>query len=190
MDPLLEQEVAAATVTVVEGDLTKQEVDAIVNAANVHLQHGGGVAGAIARAGGPVIQRESDAWVDQHGPLGEGQAAVTDAGELPARHVIHAAGPVFEAGSEHNEPRLRAAVRAALDAAVDVGAGSVAFPAVSAGIYGYPPEQATAILADEVVAFLREHEGEDAPTEVRLVGFDGTIAGLFLDGVRQAVEQG
>lgn len=173
-------------VTVVTGDLTRQEVDAVVNAANVHLQHGGGVAGALARAGGPSIQRESDAYVTEHGPLEEGEAAVTGGGDLPAGHVIHTAGPVFEAGSDRNEPRLRQAVRAALDAGAALGARSMAFPAISAGIYGYPPDQATAVVADEVVAFLTEH-ADHGLAEVRLVGFDDAAAALFAKGVEAAL---
>lgn len=178
-------EVGGGVVVAVDGDLTQQEVDAVVNAANVHLAHGGGVAAAIARAGGPDIQHESDAWVDEHGPLEEGEAAVTTGGQMPCSHVIHVAGPVYEPTADTNEPRLRAAVRAALETAVSVGAGSIAFPAISAGIYGYPPEEATTVLADEVVSFLREGDGE--LDEVRLVGYPSEVAQLFaaaLDAAR------
>lgn len=177
--------VSGSTVEVVVGDLTEEQVDAIVNAANKELRHGGGVAGAIARAGGPSIQEESTAWVEQHGPLDDGEAAVTTAGELPASHVIHTAGPVHEEGSDHNESRLRAAVRAALDAASDIGARTIALPAISAGIYGYPPEEATAVIASEVVDFL---ESNDALELVRLVALDDTTAQHFRDGLRTAVE--
>lgn len=179
-----ETSIEGTRVVAVVGDLTAADVDAIVNAANVHLEHGGGVAGAIARAGGPEIQAESHAWVDEHGPLQEGQAAVTTAGRLPARRVVHVAGPVYDAGSDRNEPHLRAAVRGALDAAADEGLGSLAFPAISAGIYGYPPDDATRILADEVVRYCREHPGTF--TEIRLVGFDDTAAGRFARGLRDA----
>ena len=178
-----ETTIAGARVVAVQGDLTRQEVDAIVNAANVHLKHGGGVAGAIARAGGRSIQEESDAWVAEHGPLDEGEAAVTTAGDLPARRVIHVAGPVYDAGSDHNEPHLRAAVRGALEAAVDEGMSSVAFPAISAGIYGYPPDEASRIIADEVATYLRDQGGLD---EVRLVGYDGAAARRFADGIAAA----
>ena len=178
-----ETTIAGARVAAVQGDLTRQDVDAIVNAANVHLAHGGGVAGAIARAGGHRIQEESNAWVAEHGPLDEGEAAVTTAGDLPARRVVHVAGPVYEEGSARNEPRLRAAVRGALDAAVDAGLRSLAFPAISAGIYGYPPRDATRILADEVVAYLRAHGGLD---EVRLVGYDDEAARMFAEGLDEA----
>lgn len=181
-----EAEVAGARITAVQGDLTRMEVDAIVNAANRQLQHGGGVAGAIAQAGGPSIQRESDAWVERHGPLDEGQVAVTTAGDLPARRIIHTAGPVYEEGSDRNEPRLRAAVRGALEAAAGEGCSTVAFPAISAGIYGYPPDDATAVLADEVVGFLRERDGAGL-SEVRLVGYDRSMTERFASAIASAV---
>lgn len=170
------------TVSALAGDLTQQDVDAIVNAANVHLQHGGGVAAAIAQAGGPAIQRESNAWLEQHGPLEDGVAAVTTGGDLPADHVIHVAGPVYDGSRDDNADRLALAVRAALDAAVDAGARSIAFPAISAGIYGYPQDEATLVIAREVLRWLAAHEG--ALEEVRLVGFDQRAAEAFASGLR------
>ena len=156
-----ETEVAGTRVLVVVGDLTQQPVDAIVNAANRELQHGGGVAAAIARAAGPGLQQESDAWVAEHGALKRGQAAVTSAGALHARHVVHTAGPIHDPTSDDNEPALRAAVCGALDAAADVGARSLAFPAISAGIYGYPPDEAT---DDPPIAFEGPVErGDEVP---------------------------
>lgn len=181
-----ERRIEGTQVTVVEADLTEQQVDVIVNAANEHLRHGGGVAAAIARAGGPVIQQASDEWVAQHGPLADGQAATTTAGDLPAEHVVHVAGPVFDPDADTNEPRLRAAVRAALDAAAELGARSIAFPAISAGIYGYPPEEATRILADEVVAWVREGGEVD---EARLVGYDSSMADLFVAALTRAADE-
>jgi glutamate racemase len=174
---------AQGGIRVVVGDLTRQTVAAIVNAANVHLQHGGGVAGAIVRAGGRVIQTESNEWVRRHGPLPVGGAAVTGAGSLPAGHVIHVAGPIFRTGQD-NEGLLRAAVSGALDAALDIGARSLAFPAISAGIYGYPVAEATALIADEVMRWFEGHPGE--VDEVRLVALDANVARLFRDGVIEA----
>jgi O-acetyl-ADP-ribose deacetylase (regulator of RNase III) len=176
-----ETTVDGTRVTVVVGDLTRQDVDAIVNAANRHLRHGGGVAGAIAIAAGPAVQRESDAWVAEHGPLDEGGAAVTTAGDLPARHVVHVAGPVWDA-SRDDEPALRAAVRGALGAAVDAGARTVALPAISSGIYGYPPDDATRIIADEVVAACRDLDLD----EVRLVALDAAMGERFAAGLAAA----
>ncbi len=178
------RQVAGATVVALVGDLTKQEVDVVVNAANAELQHGGGVAAAIAKAGGKAIQEESNAYVEQHGPLEEGEAATTTAGEMPARWVVHVAGPVYEESSDHNEPHLRASVSAALDAAAQAGARSVAFPAISAGVYGYPRDEATHIIASEVARWLSGHEG--ALQEVRLVGLDEETAQDFAAGIQEA----
>lgn len=180
-----EATVAGATVLARTGDLTEQDVDAIVNAANDRLQHGGGVAAAIARSGGPTIQEESDAYIDEHGPLAPDEAAVTQGGDLAARWVIHVAGPVYDDGSDENEPHLRAAVAAALDAAADAGARSVAFPAISAGIYGYPRADATAVIADEVCRWLGEHEG--VLDEVRFIGLDDGTTDDFATGIDRAL---
>jgi O-acetyl-ADP-ribose deacetylase len=177
-------EVAGTTILVVTGDLTLQDVEAVVNAANVHLQHGGGVAAAIARAAGPELQAESDAWVAEHGPLSDGEAAVTTAGALSARLVVHVAGPVFDAGRDDNAARLAAAVEAALDACVGHEARSVAFPAISAGIYGYPLEDATAVLVSAVVTWLQARPGQ--LDEVRLVGFDERASGAFAHAITEA----
>jgi putative ATPase len=167
---------AGWVVSVVQGDLTRQDVDAVVNAANERLAHGGGVAAALVRAGGAVVQEESDAWVAAHGPVRTGEAAVTTAGAMAARHVIHVVGPRYREGQD-NEGMLRAAVEAALDAAAAAGDRSVAFPAISAGIFGYPLEEATSVIASEVVAWLNRDPGR--VSEVRLVGFDATVTSSF-----------
>ena len=167
-------------VTVVGGDITSQDVDAIVNAANSHLAHGGGVAAAIASAGAPIVDRESRAWVAEHGPVPSGGAAVTSAGSMPASHVIHVVGPVFRRGRD-NEALLREAVRAALDAAVRVGARSVAMPAISAGIFGYPPDEACRVIVVEATVWL---EAGGALDEIRLVAFSDAIADHFRSALR------
>ncbi|HAX82135.1 MAG TPA: O-acetyl-ADP-ribose deacetylase [Actinobacteria bacterium] len=161
---------------VVAGDITKQTVDAIVNAANEHLAHGGGVAAAIARAGGAVIQEESDAWVARHGPLSPGVAAVTSAGAMPATWVVHVAGPIHHPGQD-NAGLLATAVRAALDSASHLGARSVALPAISAGIYGYPVAEATAVIATTVREWCASRP--DAFDEVRLVGYGADVVAGF-----------
>ena len=155
-------------ITVIQGDITTQDVDAIVNAANEHLAHGGGVAAAIARAGGPTVQSESDAWVAAHGPLSPGVAAATSGGEMVARWVVHVAGPIHRDGQD-NAGLLKTAVRAALVAATNAGARSVAVPAISAGIYGYPVTDATRVIAATVGEWCAEHP--KALDEVRLVGW-------------------
>jgi O-acetyl-ADP-ribose deacetylase (regulator of RNase III) len=121
---------------VVRGDLLRQPVDAIVNAANGHLAHGGGVAGIISRAAGPALQSESDLLVERNGPLPAGGAAVTGAGKLPFKGVIHAVGPRQGEGDE--EEKLEQALAAAFELARHRGWESVAFPAVSSGIFAVP----------------------------------------------------
>jgi glutamate racemase len=167
----------------VQGDLTREDVDAVVNAANTHLQHGGGVAAAIASAGGPAIQAESNGWVAENGPLLPGAAAVTTAGNMAAQHVIHVAGPIYREGQD-NEGLLRAAVAGALEAAMNTGSRTIAFPAISAGIYGYPIEQATSILADEVVGWSDRHPG--ILDEVRLVALTPDVVDCFVRGLESA----
>jgi putative ATPase len=168
--------VGGAALVALPGDLTQQEVDAVVNAANEHLAHGGGVAAALERAGGRQVRKESDAWVRAHGPVGPGRAAVTTAGRMPARWIVHVVGPRHREGQD-NEGLLRQAVRAALDAARDEGARSVALPAISAGIFGYPPAEAARVIAQEAAAWLAGDRG--GVEEVRLVGYDEAAARDF-----------
>jgi O-acetyl-ADP-ribose deacetylase (regulator of RNase III) len=132
-------------------DITLAEVDAIVNPANEGLQLGGGVAGAIRRRGGPSIQEECDRI--GHCPTGE--AVVTGGGDLPARWVIHAVGPVWRGGAEGEEGALASAVRAALTRAEEIGARSVALPAISAGIFGFPVDRAARISVTTAREFAR-----------------------------------
>ena len=147
-----------ATLELVEGDITELDTDAIVNAANERLAHGGGVAGIISRRGGPTIQRESDAWVRQHGRVVTGSAAITSGGDLKARHIIHAVGPVYDRTPRSAE-LLASAVRSALQMADDHGLKSVALPAISTGIFGYPLEEAAQVMLEATIAYLRGETG-------------------------------
>ena len=151
--------VGAGEIEVVLGDLTEQRTDAIVNAANSSLAHGGGVAGAIVRKGGRVIQDESD----RVAPVPVGSAKATGAGALAARWVIHAVGPRMGEGDEKR--KLASAVRAALRVAEEIRATSIAFPAISAGTFGYPLEGSASVLTREAVAYLRR----DGTTVRRIV---------------------
>jgi len=170
-------------IVVMQGDLTACEVDAIVNAANTRLQHGGGVAAAIAKAAGPQLQADSDAWVAEHGELTPGTAAVTGGHDLPASHVVHVAGPVYEEGQD-NAGLLRQAVEAALAAAADAGARTVAMPAISAGIYGYPPDEAAAVITAAVRDWLAAQS--DPLDQVLLVAFDETMTDHFTGALNTA----
>jgi len=169
---LLAKSCGRGTVEVVVGDLTAQVVDAIVNAANTSLAHGGGVAGAIVRRGGEVIQRESDAVA----PVEVGGAAVTGAGRLPCRAVIHAVGPVWGEGGE--DAKLRSAVRSALLRAEERAFLSVALPGISTGIFGYPKAAGCRVIVEEVSRHLHGEAG--TLRLVRLVSIDEETALHFL----------
>ena len=136
------------TIELVRGDITTMATDAIVNAANEHLAHGGGVAGAIAQAGGAQIQAESDAWVKKFGLVKTGNVAVTGGGRLKAKYVIHAVGPVMGSGDE--DAKLASATENALVKAEELHLHSIAFPAVSTGIFGYPVERCAKIMLHTV----------------------------------------
>jgi O-acetyl-ADP-ribose deacetylase (regulator of RNase III) len=140
-------------ITLIEGDITAQQVDAVVNAANSSLMGGGGVDGAIHRRGGPAILEACRALRAAHygGGLPTGQAVATTAGDLPARWVIHTVGPVYARGVDRSE-LLASCYRESLRVADELGAASVAFPAVSAGIYGWPMDDAARIAVGTVRA--------------------------------------
>src|SRR5512144_71214 len=132
------------TIQIVQGDLTSEEVDAIVNAANEHLQHGGGVAWAVSKKGGSTIQKESDDWIQQHGRVTHKHPAWTSGGDLPARYVIHAVGPVWGDGDE--DRKLTAAVFGSMRLADELNCTSIAMPAISTGIFGFPKGRAAKII--------------------------------------------
>ncbi len=135
------------TVELIKGDITEVEADAIVNAANQYLEHGGGVAGAIVRKGGYVIQEESREWVRRHGPVPVGGVAVTGAGRLKAKYVIHAVGPRWGV----DDPNLlRDAVVNSLRKAEELNLASIALPAISTGIFGFPYDKAAELMADAI----------------------------------------
>lgn len=140
-------------IELVQGDITEERVDAIVNAANSHLRHGGGVAGAIVKKGGYIIQKESDALA----PVPVGSAVITGAGSLPARYVIHAVGPIWGEGDE--ERKLRSAVSSALKLAREKRFSSISLPAISSGIFGYPKEENAAVIVSEIKNFADNDPG-------------------------------
>lgn len=157
--------VADTKLVLVEGDITLQEVDALVNAANSGLRGGGGVDGAIHRAGGPSIMAACRAL----GGCPTGDAVVTGAGNLPARWVVHAVGPIWEGGTRGEPGQLASAYRRALEEAVKAGARTVALPSLSTGAYGYPLDLAAPLALQAVRAFLAA-PGHDL-REVRFVLF-------------------
>ena len=138
----------AVRLELVQGDITKVAVDAIVNAANSGLRGGGGVDGAIHRAGGPAIMKECR----RLGCCPTGDAKATGAGDLPARHVIHAVGPAWDGGDSGEPDLLASAHRRSIEVADGLGCASVAFPAISTGIYGYPVDRAAAVALPAAIA--------------------------------------
>jgi O-acetyl-ADP-ribose deacetylase (regulator of RNase III) len=151
----MKKQIGSATLELVQGDITALKVDAIVNAANKYLAHGGGVALAIVRKGGLQIQAESAALVAKRGPLATGEAVITSGGKLPAKFVIHTVGPIWGKQSEQeSDALLRQAIRSCLTLAEEKALSSIAFPAISTGIYGFPLERAALLMLKETADHL------------------------------------
>lgn len=167
--------IGRATLELQRGDITALAVDAIVNAANVHLQHGGGVAWAIVRKGGAIIQEESDRIIAARGrPLETGEAVITNGGKLPAKFVIHTAGPVWGDGDE--DTKLRRACLSSLQLADEKKLKSVALPAISTGIYRFPLDRAARIL---IAAAVEHLAGKTSLERVIFCLFDETTFAAF-----------
>ncbi len=148
--------VKATKLEICIGNLVEEEVDAIVNAANSHLQHGGGVAGAIIRQGGATIQAESDAWIARYQRVSHSNPALTNAGKLPSKYVIHAVGPIWGEGDE--DRKLMEAIKGALDLANSMELLSISFPAISTGIYGFPKDRAAKIMFGTIHEWIMKTE--------------------------------
>jgi O-acetyl-ADP-ribose deacetylase (regulator of RNase III) len=170
-------------VTVVGGDIARQEVDAVVNAANSSLLGGGGVDGAIHWAGGPAILEACKAIRQNEWPDGlpAGEAVITTGGNLPARFVIHTVGPIYPRAGEQAAELLAACYRNSLGLAVERGLGTVAFPAISTGAFAYPQDEAAAVSSRAIMDFLKIDNSLD---EVRLVFFSRGDAAVFLKNQR------
>lgn len=168
---LVNMQIGNALVSIIQGDITQQETDAIVNAANSSLLGGGGVDGAIHRAGGPRILEECIAIRAAQGGCPTGEAVITGGGNLKARHVIHTVGPVWRGGSYGEDELLRNAYRNSLRVAVENNARTIAFPCISTGAYGFPVERAARIALETVREFLTN---DNSLHEVRLVTFGET----------------
>jgi O-acetyl-ADP-ribose deacetylase (regulator of RNase III) len=166
-------------VVVKVGDITKEDVDAVVNAANGTLMGGGGVDGAIHRAGGPEIKKECEEIRRTHYPDGlpTGRAVITTAGKMPAKRVIHTVGPVYSRGGRDKAELLASCYRNSLRLALENGLKTIAFPAISTGIYGYPLEEAAKVSSQTIEDFLASNKSLQ---EVRLVFFSPSDAEVFL----------
>jgi len=159
-----------ARLAIVQGDITRQATDAIVNAANSGLMGGGGVDGAIHRAGGPAILEECKQIIAQQGRLPTGRAVITTGGNLPARYVIHTVGPIWHGGDSGEAALLESAYRESLMLAAEKKLASVAFPSISTGAYGYPVDEAARIAVRTVASLLRQQA--TSVKEVAFVLFD------------------
>jgi O-acetyl-ADP-ribose deacetylase (regulator of RNase III) len=177
----METTINKTRLSLIQGDITKQDTDAIVNAANSGLMGGGGVDGAIHRAGGPAILDECKRIRAEIGRLPTGKAVITTGGKLNARHVIHTVGPVWHGGTKGEEELLASAYGESLKLAVQNGLKTVSFPSISTGVYSYPVDQAARVALRTVISFLRE----DSPlVEVVFVLFDSDTHRAYLEALQ------
>jgi O-acetyl-ADP-ribose deacetylase (regulator of RNase III) len=172
--------------TLVQGNIVKEEVDAVVNAANSSLMGGGGVDGAIHRAGGPEILEECKKIREKRGRLPAGQAVSTTAGKMPARWVIHTVGPVWDGGAKGEEEALASCYRESIRVARGLGARTVAFPSISTGAYRYPVELASETALGAVRESLSSGPALD---EVRFVLFDETTFNAYKESLKKLTEE-
>jgi len=173
-------ETGGCVLELLEGDVTLQQVDAIVNAANSGLAGGGGVDGAIHRRGGPSIKAETDQKYPDGCPTGS--AVISGAGNLPAKYVIHAVGPVWRGGHHREAELLAGAYRRCLELAVEHQCKSIAFPSLSTGAYGYPIDQAARVALATAIDFLKKHA---RPELVRFVLFGPEAARAFSAALKE-----
>jgi O-acetyl-ADP-ribose deacetylase len=180
MKSIIEKTIAGKVLRLVQGDITERNVDAIVNAANSYLQHGGGVAGAIVRRGGHSIQEESD----KIGFVPVGQAVLTGAGKLPSKFVIHAVGPRMGEGDEEN--KLRNALLNSLILADNKGFRSISIPAISSGIFGFPKDRCAQILTGEAYEYIKKNPHSNL-AEIEFCVFDDQTVGYFIQEFEKIV---
>ena len=165
----MEKAIGKAKLSLIQGDITRQDTDTIVNAANSGLMGGGGVDGAIHRAGGPAILEDCKKIVAEKGRLPAGQAVITTGGKMKTRHVIHTVGPVWHDGKKGEPETLASAYRESLKLAVDNGLKTVSFPSISTGVYGYPVEKAAQVALGTIADFLKQ---DTSLKEIVFVLFD------------------
>lgn len=170
--------IGSRTLELVQGDITAQEVDAIVNAANSRLAGGGGVDGAIHKKGGPSIMEECR----RIGGCATGQTVMTNAGKLPCKYVLHTVGPIWRGGRNGEAELLASCYRTALELARDHGLDSVAFASISTGIYGYPVNKASGVALGEIISFMEKNE---TPALVRMVLFDKRTFDAYSSALRE-----
>ena len=176
-----------AKLRLIQGDITKQDTEAIVNAANSSLMGGGGVDGAIHRAGGPAILEECKQIIARQGRLPTGKAVITTGGNLKASYVIHTVGPIWRGGNKGEPELLASAYHESLKLAADNNLASVSFPSISTGAYGYPVDRASRVAIRAVDAFLRQRA--TSLREVVLVVFDSQTFTAYSLALREITGQ-
>ncbi|MDH5695549.1 MAG: O-acetyl-ADP-ribose deacetylase [Dehalococcoidia bacterium] len=185
MEKAKEVMIGQTKLSIVQGDITKQATDAIVNAANPGLMGGGGVDGAIHRGGGPAILEECKQIVAKQGRLPTGKAVITTGGNLKTRHVIHTVGPIWYGGTRDEAALLASAYRESLKLAAEYKLTSISFPSISTGAYGYPVAEAAKVAIKAVVSFLREQV--TSVKEVVFVLFDPVTYKAYASAVEEVV---
>jgi len=188
----MEKQVTEATINqtrlrIIQGDITKQDTDAIVNAANPSLMGGGGVDGAIHRAGGPAILEECKQIVSKQGRLSPGKAVITTGGKLKARYVIHTVGPIWHGGSRGEPELLVSAYQESLKLAAENNLSSISFPSISTGAYGYPVNKASKTAIGAVITFLRQNI--TSLREAVFVLFDSQAFNAYSSAVKEIIRQ-
>ena len=180
----VEADINGVKASVITGDITRQNTDAIVNAANSELMGGGGVDGAIHQAGGASILAECKEIVSRQGRLPAGKAVITSGGNLPARYVIHTVGPVWYGGGKGEQELLASAYRESLKLAAENNLSSVSFPSISTGIYGYPVDKAAKVAIEAIILFLKQEAS--SIKEVVLVSFDVNTFKVYSEALKAA----
>ena len=184
-DNPIETTINQAKLVITQGDITRQTTDAIVNAANSSLMGGGGVDGAIHRAGGPAILAECRQIVALQGNLPTGRAVITNGGNLKAKFVIHTVGPVWYGGNRGEAELLKCAYQESLKVAKENRLASVSFPSISTGAYGYPVNQAAKLALETVISFLRE--SDTSVKEVVFVLFDSRTFEAYASALKEII---
>jgi O-acetyl-ADP-ribose deacetylase (regulator of RNase III) len=179
---MVQKQINNSTLILDQGDITKEKTDAIVNAANPGLMGGGGVDGAIHRAGGSAILEECKKIRAKQGLLSTGKAVITTGGNLSAKYVIHTVGPIWRGGNQGEPELLKSCYIESLKVAVTNGCKSIAFPSISTGAYGYPVEKAAPVALEAVINFLKENKSIE---EVRFILFDSHTFDAYNNAFKQ-----
>ncbi len=166
---------ADTVLKILQGDITQARVDAVVNAANQHLRHFGGLAAAIVKAGGEIVQKESSQWVQEYGPVPHDNPAFTSAGRMPCTYIIHAVGPVWGSGDEDH--KLSTAIQGSINRARELNCKSIAFPAISTGIFGFPMVLAAKTFRDTLFSL---HQTTPLK-EIQIILLDQKTTQIFIN---------